>query len=467
MPYSAKSTHSFEVHEWGVFIQDYNSSIALVKTEKLPRIMVLKPAIYLHSSYDLHDISVKIESIKNASTEPILINSIDPSDSSEKYPSATITNDSILWSINVSSDSIEQDGILYPYLFYEGKLQLPQHIEASINYDGRNITYYVRNNANYNISTVFFILGVEYYDYLMYKNSSHLKPIFECVYFGNLKPGEEKTITNTSAEIYSVTKAADMIYNSTLEMGLTPEEANELIDEWKGWWFYPTNDGIYTRVIYIVPKAVYDEILPLTVTPSPDDIKRVGIFTIKNIPTTGKSMYYRDNYPGNLDNITITLPNNYSNINITLSTDKTAYATSENVSIHLKITNIDENKTITFPGSIFVGFEVMNKEGEQVYHSSYNVTYNDTIVVIYPRESIELLNISWNQTDINHSLLPAGNYTIRAWLITPEKLYSNNLTISLQGEKKIHINTPDFEIVTLLLSIMALIGLKRLKDRIS
>ena len=54
--------------------------------------------------------------------------------------------------------------------------------------------------------------------------------------------------------------------------GLTPREAAAMVETWRDSWF---EEG--TRVFYIVPRQLVDEILPLEITPSPTRVTRVFV----------------------------------------------------------------------------------------------------------------------------------------------------------------------------------------------
>ena len=57
-----------------------------------------------------------------------------------------------------------------------------------------------------------------------------------------------------------------------VEHGLFAREAAAMVDTWRDSWF---DEG--TRLLYIVPRASVDEILPLRVTPSPEQVARVFV----------------------------------------------------------------------------------------------------------------------------------------------------------------------------------------------
>ena len=60
--------------------------------------------------------------------------------------------------------------------------------------------------------------------------------------------------------------------SSLTSAGLYPEEAHAMLESWKDSWF---EEG--SRLIYIVPRAFVDRILPLTIEPQPAGIERVFV----------------------------------------------------------------------------------------------------------------------------------------------------------------------------------------------
>jgi len=259
--YQNFGVYDFEVHEWGVFVKGYDCDNVSVLSESPELIYVKKPVIYFHDLKGRTNVKVEIGSIRNAST----------------IPDADIKDDCIIWDVNVENDTIFlSNGTEYPYLFYEGEINYPTKIIANITVIGDNITFYIKNNENYTITDIYMIYGYPKYNYTTFPT------VLTYVRIDKLDSGGEANITthlknDTSYEI-------DELLTSLVEKGLTEKEAQELINYWEDWWFWPTNIGNYTRLIYTIPPSVYDQLLHLKVTPEPSSIIRVGIVTITNIP---------------------------------------------------------------------------------------------------------------------------------------------------------------------------------------
>ncbi len=65
----------------------------------------------------------------------------------------------------------------------------------------------------------------------------------------------------------------ELVVTELIQTGLYPKEAQAMVDTWSTSWF--TEEGL--RLFYLVPQKVTDEILPLTITPQPDEQLRVMV----------------------------------------------------------------------------------------------------------------------------------------------------------------------------------------------
>ncbi len=79
-----------------------------------------------------------------------------------------------------------------------------------------------------------------------------------------------KTTTLRPALTGSLEDAHRMVLQALLSSGLYEKEAKAMLETWRDSWF---EDGL--RVIYLVPRALTDEVLPLTVSPAPAKSVRV------------------------------------------------------------------------------------------------------------------------------------------------------------------------------------------------
>ncbi len=98
------------------------------------------------------------------------------------------------------------------------------------------------------------------------------------VYVAQLLPGEEKTVLRPAPGTYlSATdlnaKISEEMSQALAKEGLYPREARAMVNTWKSSWF--AEDG--TRVLYALPRAWTDRILPMTMNPAPRELTRVMV----------------------------------------------------------------------------------------------------------------------------------------------------------------------------------------------
>lgn len=256
----------FDVHEWGVFVKGYDCNLTDILTKSPPTIYGRKPVIYFHSLINKTNVCVKIDSIKNATV----------------IPEAILGNNQIIWTTTVENDLITlPNGTKYPYLFYEGETNFTTNVVAEItNIQIKNpgLTFHVKNLENYTITDIYFIFG---HPSGIDDNQISIDGM-TYTYIEKLAPNEEINVTVSIKE--GLSYETEELFSSLVENGLTGKEAEELIDYWKEWWFYPTNLWDYSRIVYMVPQTIYDQLFPIEIDPAPESIKRVGIITITDLP---------------------------------------------------------------------------------------------------------------------------------------------------------------------------------------
>jgi hypothetical protein len=74
----------------------------------------------------------------------------------------------------------------------------------------------------------------------------------------------------------------ELMIGELTKTGLYPKEAVAMVDTWSSSWF--TEEGL--RLFYLVPQEVTDEVLPLKITPQPDEQLRVMVGRIEIMPVT-------------------------------------------------------------------------------------------------------------------------------------------------------------------------------------
>lgn len=252
----------FEVHEWGVFCQEYNSNIVNVVTNPLEwPVFARKPVIYFHYDENVSDVVVEVNF-----NGDILVT----------IPDSIATDGGIGWTIDIVNNSVmAPNGTVYDYLFYECQINVSQGVIAYVVDDGVNVTFHLKNVADYQISDIFFIYGYS-------TNVSMWQRGLTYLYIDTLESGEETNMTVPLDD--DVSYETSEIFNSLTERGLTDKEAMDLIEYWEQMWFYPTNLGSYAQIVYTVPEEIYDDLLPISINPQPEIIERVGLFFVTGIP---------------------------------------------------------------------------------------------------------------------------------------------------------------------------------------
>ncbi len=87
--------------------------------------------------------------------------------------------------------------------------------------------------------------------------------------FGEIDPGS--TVTATSQSAMNIAQLSTRVSEMLVAEGLFKKEADSMVHTWKRSWF--TEEG--SRVLYIVPPTMTDELLPLTIKPAPEETLRV------------------------------------------------------------------------------------------------------------------------------------------------------------------------------------------------
>lgn len=99
-----------------------------------------------------------------------------------------------------------------------------------------------------------------------------------------LAPGASKTVrqmAETAANRASLTREFRYrLQTALVGEGLHPDEANAMVQTWADSWF--DEDG--TRVLYLVPRPFIDKVLPLTLTPAPENLARVFVGRAELLP---------------------------------------------------------------------------------------------------------------------------------------------------------------------------------------
>ncbi|MGP8092506.1 MAG: hypothetical protein ACLP72_04185 [Candidatus Sulfotelmatobacter sp.] len=138
------------------------------------------------------------------------------------------------------------------FLFYRGVSAFPVPVAAQSTADGKAL---VRNLSPEQIPSL--ILFERRGDQLGYRLAG---------------PLESETLIDPPELTSSVESLSQDLEGVLIAQGLYPDEARAMVETWRTSWF---EEG--ARLLYIVPRAFVDEILPLSVSPAPSETVRVFV----------------------------------------------------------------------------------------------------------------------------------------------------------------------------------------------
>ncbi len=159
--------------------------------------------------------------------------------------------------LTVTSDQ-EQE----PLIFYRGLGSFTLPVKVTTDAQG---ALHIKNEGDLTLPHVF-----------IFKNVAGKQKLYD---LGALEPGKERQHGETAArpspkespKTFRVERAKAMLASALQDSGLLPKEATAMVNTWERSYFQ--TPGI--RVLYVLPRAWTDKLLPLTITPKPDQIERV------------------------------------------------------------------------------------------------------------------------------------------------------------------------------------------------
>ena len=87
------------------------------------------------------------------------------------------------------------------------------------------------------------------------------------------------------ADTSSVDRLADAVTQAAVAQGLYDKEARAMVNTWRTSWF----DEPGTRLFYMLPQRLVDELLPLKVDPVPDEVVRVLVGRLELMTSEGET----------------------------------------------------------------------------------------------------------------------------------------------------------------------------------
>ena len=165
------------------------------------------------------------------------------------------------------------------FLFYRGMAGFPVTVEARVDERGRIV---VSNRGTHPLGRVVLFQNID--GRMGYRTTTGLEreAILEPPVLG-------RDLSDLAAELIGM----------LVGEGLYMKEARAMVETWRGSWF---EDG--TRLIYIVPRPDIDRILPLSVSPAPDEVARAFVGRIEIITPAVQDEVERAVVRGDLKTLT-------------------------------------------------------------------------------------------------------------------------------------------------------------------
>jgi hypothetical protein len=166
------------------------------------------------------------------------------------YAAARETDSDVVWFADRASGNFQEK-----FLFYRGagNFQMPLAME-SLGQD----RFVIRNRGREPISAAF-LVNIDENGQVRFSQIARID-------------GAPETVTLAS-EVGSLDSLGEAMAAALMGEGLYEKEARAMVKTWKSSWF--GEEG--TRLLYIVPRAQTDAILPLRVTPTPSETVRVMV----------------------------------------------------------------------------------------------------------------------------------------------------------------------------------------------
>jgi hypothetical protein len=233
-------------------------------TEFYPPVRMMFPVFVKGQNEQLTNSSLtweKVKLIPFASTKP---NMMPPPTSTDDHYGFARATDSAMLQLD---DKLINKTYYEKFLFYRGvgNFDLPVTLQTSA--DG-NFT--IRNSGKEPIHAAF----------LVQINNGHIR----CAKLGAIS--NETTATLPQQEI-TIDQLADDVAAAIVADGMYEKEARSMVNTWRSSWF--GEEG--TRLLYLLPQSLTDKMIPLKVTPKPDQVVRVMVGRFETLtPQVEKSI---------------------------------------------------------------------------------------------------------------------------------------------------------------------------------
>ena len=208
-------------------------------------------------------------------------------------PPADVSQGTIDWEISLEDNSddttqmvIKSDQKINDFLFYEGNKKRGPDIVAEINIYNDSILFSIRNIVLYRLENIYF------WQKIIQNNQSRI--ILFQLY--ELKSNEYQEINVSKSSSIEVCDIKENMESDLTNNGLTKNEANDLLTYWVDGYadtngiqadrtWFEGDEEFSSGIIYTIPQHEYDKFIPIVIDPAPQNVIRVGLIYIYNIPT--------------------------------------------------------------------------------------------------------------------------------------------------------------------------------------
>jgi len=266
----------YNLHEWGVMEGCYTSKEVLASGRPDLEMIVKQPVIYITSDGQIQvDIKERVEGLVENSeitTYPKAeisgneiswngVQVLDEKGSIGKYkfePGLKMTLEELIPVLNNAySNTLKYRGTSSKFLFYEADMKFDNPIELSYDMD----EVMVKNTGDYAVENMIFVTELP--------SANPLQSNLRSAMIGKLSPGEERAIA-----LSEFVPDYEIMKKDLMSAGFTADEAEPFAQLWAAQIFNPTYRKSSAQLLYRLPEAEYDRLIPLTASPKPSNTER-------------------------------------------------------------------------------------------------------------------------------------------------------------------------------------------------
>lgn len=171
---------------------------------------------------------------------------------------------------NVNSNIVRTNTEQEKFIFYRGLGQFQPQIQIQSSFGGLRL----RANSIQSIPQALFLVNVDANGNSRGVEGPALMPLYTAVIGQHTIEGLKDPSRN---DFLSASQLREKLIQSLVKAGLHQDEAVAMLDTWENG--YLKTPGL--RLLYILPRAEVDQILPITMSPAPEKLERVFVARIE------------------------------------------------------------------------------------------------------------------------------------------------------------------------------------------